>query len=303
VDQALGDLAERPLGPAPFGLGVDAEALDPHRTIQGLPHDGTGDGERSGGEAEEIRSGGLHASEKSEKWGNRGSLHGGVLWVRVVGSGVRMDYLFEADLSISSFIALVRFPAPWKNGEYLMATPIELAKPDFAHVLGHLEQELKSVRGGRASAALVDMVRVESYGSMMEIKALASISVPDPKTVQIEPWDKNVVKDIEKALIAANLGMMPNVAGTVIRLVMPPMTEQNRKDMVKIISQKGEQARISLRAVREAVREKILKMEEDKQIGEDEKFRLLDQLDEFVKTQNVDIEKMVSEKEEEIMTI
>jgi ribosome recycling factor len=84
---------------------------------------------------------------------------------------------------------------------------------------------------------------------------------------------------------------------------MPPMTEQNRKDMVKIISQKGEQARISLRAVREAVREKILKMEEDKQIGEDEKFRLLDQLDEFVKTQNVDIEKMVSEKEEEIMTI
>ena len=97
------------------------------------------------------------------------------------------------DLSTSGFIVLCPLPPPVEEWEYPMATPIELAKPDFAHVLGHLEQELKGP-WWRASAALVDMVRVESYGSMMEIKALASISVPDPKTVQIEPWDKNVVR-------------------------------------------------------------------------------------------------------------
>ncbi len=159
------------------------------------------------------------------------------------------------------------------------------------------------MRSGRASAAMVEDLKVEAYGSMMEIKGLASISIPDAKTIQLEPWDKNVIKDIEKALIASSLGMMPTVAGTVIRLNMPPMTEQNRKEMVKVLNQKGEHARISLRNVREEVRDEIGKQEEAKQISEDEKFRLFEQLDTVVKDFNAKIESAVKEKEEEIMTI
>jgi ribosome recycling factor len=146
-------------------------------------------------------------------------------------------------------------------------------------------------------------VKVEAYGSMMDIKGLASISVPDAKTIQIEPWDKGVTKDIEKALMAANLGMTPTVAGSIIRLNMPPMTEENRKDQVKMVHQKGEQARISIRSVREQVRETILKQEKDKVIGEDERFRLLDLLDKDVSTFNKKIDDVVKEKEEEVMTI
>jgi ribosome recycling factor len=184
-----------------------------------------------------------------------------------------------------------------------MPNPIELAKPDFENVLVHLEKELHNIRGGRANASLVEHIKVEAYGSMMDIKGLASISIPDAKTIQIEPWDKAVVKDIERALSAANLGMSPSVAGTVIRLNMPQMTEENRRDTVKVVHQKGEHARIGIRNVRESVREAILKSEKDKVISEDERFRLLDLLDKEVGEYNKKIDEAVKEKEEEVMTI
>lgn len=184
-----------------------------------------------------------------------------------------------------------------------MPNPIELAKPDFENVLTHLDKELQSIRSGRANAAIVDHVKVEAYGSMMDMKGLASISIPDAKTIQIEPWDKAVVKDIEKALIAANIGMAPSVAGSVIRLNMPPMNEENRRDQVKVVSQMGEHARIGIRNVREGVRETILKNEKDKIISEDERFRLLDILDKEVGEYNKKIDGIIKEKEEEVMTI
>lgn len=184
-----------------------------------------------------------------------------------------------------------------------MANPIESAKPEFQKVIAHLEKELHNIRSGRANAAIVEDVKVEAYGSTMELKGLASISAPDAKTIQIEPWDKTVVKDIEKALIAANLGMAPNVAGTVIRLTMPPMTEEKRKETVKVVNQKGEQARIGIRGVREDVRESVLAMEKEKAIGEDERFRLLEELDKVVADYNKAIDATIKEKEEEVMTV
>ncbi|MFZ2804702.1 MAG: ribosome recycling factor [Patescibacteria group bacterium] len=184
-----------------------------------------------------------------------------------------------------------------------MPNPIEIAKPEFENVLNHLEKELHNIRSGRANAAIVEEIKVEAYGSFMELKGLASISSPDAKTIQIEPWDKTVTKEIEKALIAANLGMAPNVAGTVIRLVMPPMTEENRRDTVKVVHQKGEQAHISIRGVRESVRDAVLKQEKDKQIGEDERFRLLEDLDKVVAEYNNKIDAVADEKEEEVMTV
>lgn len=180
---------------------------------------------------------------------------------------------------------------------------LEAAKPEFQKVIDHLEKELKNIRTGRANASLVDDVKVEAYGSMMELKGVAAISVPDAKTIQIEPWDKGVVKDVERALIAANLGLNPNVAGSVIRLIMPPTTEESRKETVKIVSQKGEQARVSIRAVRETVREAITADEADKKISEDEKFRDQEHLDKIAKEWNEKIEKIVKDKEEEVMTV
>ncbi len=184
-----------------------------------------------------------------------------------------------------------------------MANYIENAKPDFAKAVERLDHELKNIRSGRANAALVEEVKVEAYGSTMELKGVAAISIPDAKTIQIEPWDKNLVKDVEKALIAANLGLNPNVAGTVIRLNMPQMNEETRKDTVKAVHQKGEQAKISLRNVREQVRETILKDEKAHLVSEDERFRQLEQLDKAVKEYNEKVDKLIAEKEEEVMTI
>jgi ribosome recycling factor len=184
-----------------------------------------------------------------------------------------------------------------------MANHVDDAKPQFAQVIEHLEKELHNLRSGRANASMVEDLPVEVYGSMMELKGVASISVPDAKTIQIEPWDKNNVKDIEKAIQASSLGLNPNVSGTTIRLVMPPMTEENRKALVKVLGQKAEQARISLRNVREEVREQISSDEKEKMIGEDEKFRMFEQLDKVVADYNAQVERISNEKEEEIMTI
>lgn len=159
------------------------------------------------------------------------------------------------------------------------------------------------MRTGRASAALVEGIRFEAYGSSADLKSNASVTIPDNKTIQIEPWDKSLVKDIEKALIDANLGMMPNVAGTVIRLVMPPMNEENRKNMVKLVNQRAEQAKIAIRNIRETVKTAIQNNEKAKTISEDEKRRQLEALDKAVAEWNAKLETIAEEKEKEIMTV
>ena len=184
-----------------------------------------------------------------------------------------------------------------------MPNPIEQHQPDLISAVEHFEQDLKGLRTGRANAGMVELVPVEAYGSMMELKGVASISIPDAKTIQIEPWDKGLVKDIEKALVIADLGMQPSVAGSTIRLSMPPMTEENRKRLVKQANEMAEQARISVRNIREKIRDAIQQQEKDKAIGEDEKFRLQEELDKQVKEWNIKIEDITKKKEEEVMTI
>lgn len=180
---------------------------------------------------------------------------------------------------------------------------IDEQKAEFQAVVDHFQKELAGLRTGRASAALVENIRVEAYGQSMDLKSMANISTPDAKTVQIEPWDKSVVKDIEKALVDASLGMQPNVAGTTIRLAMPPMTEENRKNMVKVLGQKEEQAKIGIRNLREKIKTAIQADEKAKTIAEDEKRRLLEQLDKVVAEWNGKIESITADKEKEIMTV
>lgn len=184
-----------------------------------------------------------------------------------------------------------------------MPNHIDAAKADFQGVLDHYQKELTSIRTGRASVAMIEHVRVEAYGSLTDLKSVASMTTPDAKTIQIEPWDKTMVKGIEKALVDANLGMMPNVAGTVIRLVVPPMTEEGRKNMVKMLNQKAEAARIGVRNVREKVKTAIVADEKAKTMSEDEKRGALEQLDKVVADWNGRIDAITKEKEAEVMTV
>lgn len=184
-----------------------------------------------------------------------------------------------------------------------MPTIIDQHASAFEHALIHFENELLGLRTGRAHSGLVEDVKVEAYGSQMDLKGVASISVPDAKTIQIEPWDKGLVSVVEKALIIANLGIQPVTSGATIRLILPPMTEENRKNIVKQVHEKAEEAHVVIRSIREEIRDEIQQAEKDKKMGEDEKFRLQEQLEKIVKDWNDKIEQLADKKEKEIMTI
>lgn len=159
------------------------------------------------------------------------------------------------------------------------------------------------MRTGRANAAILDGVMVEAYGSHLPLKGAASITVPDPKTIMAEPWDKNLLKEVEKAILTANLGISPVNDGKAVRLNMPPMTEEFRKELLKVVNQELERARISLRQLRDRIRDKIFGEEKAKLIGEDQRFALQEKLEKMVKEQNDFLKNLAGEKEKEIMTI
>lgn len=176
---------------------------------------------------------------------------------------------------------------------------IDEAKPQFEKVLEHLAAELNTIRTGRATPALLETISVESYGSMQPVKAVASISTPDARTLAIEPWDPSMVKPIESAIMKSDIGITPNVDGKTIRLIMPAMTDETRQRMVKVMKEKLEDAKIAIRRVREETKKKIEKQEG----GEDEKRDLQKKLDDTVKAYNEKVEEMGKKKEAEITTI
>lgn len=176
---------------------------------------------------------------------------------------------------------------------------IDDAKPQFEKAIEHLRLELAGLRTGRATPALVENIQVEAYGATQPIKALASISTPDARTVQIEPWDAGVVKPMETAIQKAELGINPNVDGKIIRLVMPMMTEESRQQIVKLLKERLEEAKIAVRQIREDVKKKIEKAE----LPEDDQRGQLKKLDERTKELTDQIEEMGKNKEVEITTI
>ena len=184
-----------------------------------------------------------------------------------------------------------------------MSVMLTQYKPEFEAVIEHMRGELVQMRTGRATPAIVEDLMVEAYGAPMTIKGTASVNVADAKTLVIEPWDKGLLKAIEKAIQESNIGINPVVDGKVVRLVMPPMTEESRKQLVKVMKEKLEQARVSLRGVREKAREEVVGMEKEKEIGEDEKFRLLEELEKMVKDSNEKVKEIGEKKEEEINVV
>jgi ribosome recycling factor len=176
---------------------------------------------------------------------------------------------------------------------------VQNKKADFQAAVDHLQAELGSLRTGRASPQLVENVRVEAYGSTMDLKSTSSINVQDAKTLVIDPWDKSLLQAIEKAIRDADMGVNPAVDGQIIRIVLPQMTEETRKKLVKIMREKAEEAKIALRGTREDARETVKKQE----LGEDEKFKILDEIDKTTKEFTELVERIAEKKEEEIMTV
>ena len=174
------------------------------------------------------------------------------------------------------------------------------AKTNFEKAIEHLQHELATMRTGRATPAIAEDIQVEAYGTMQPVKSLASLSTPDPRTVQIEPWDGTVVKAIETAIMKSDIGIMPTVDGKIIRLHMPMMTEETRTQMVKRMKEKLEDARVSVRKVREEFKKKI---ETQEGVGEDTIEREVDALEKSVKESTSKIEEIGQKKEEEIMTV
>ncbi len=171
----------------------------------------------------------------------------------------------------------------------------------FADVLEHARQEASQLRTGRASPALVEGLVIEAYGTKTPLKGLASISCPEPKTITIQPWDRTIVKDIERVLGAH--GMTARIAGDVITVTLPLFTEQDRRGIVKILNGKMEEMWVRLRKTREEIRDRIMKESKDGTLTEDDKYRLLKELDEEVRRVQNDIAELETKKTAEIMTI
>ncbi|MFA6466429.1 MAG: ribosome recycling factor [Patescibacteria group bacterium] len=180
---------------------------------------------------------------------------------------------------------------------------IENHLSQFEKTISFFQEDISSLRTGRISPALVENILVESYGTSSELLQLASITTPEPQSIIIKPWDRSILANIEKALNKADLNVNPIVDGDLVRLNFPSLTEESRKELVKILHRKAEESRVTLKNNREKVKETIISMEKTKQISEDEKFNALKDLDELIKQYNEKIKQISDNKEKEIMTI
>ncbi len=166
-----------------------------------------------------------------------------------------------------------------------------------------LNAEFAKVRTGRASSALLDHVRVDYYGAEMPISQAATVVVEDSRTISITPWEKNMVGAIEKAIMKSDLGLTPNTAGTVIRIVMPPLTEERRRDLVKVIKTEAEQAKVAVRNVRRDANQSIKDLVKEKMIGTDEEKRGEVEIQKITDQWVAKIDELVVAKEKEMLSL
>jgi len=162
-------------------------------------------------------------------------------------------------------------------------------------------REFSEVRTGRAHPGLVEGLHVNYYDTPTLLKQLASISVPDVHMILIQPWDKTAIPEIEKAILKSNLGIAPSTTGTLIRLAVPPLSKERREELVKLVHKMAEEGRVSLRTIRRDTKESLEKLEKDKIIPEDDKFRSIDELQKLIDKYTARIEEILKNKEKEIL--
>ncbi len=180
---------------------------------------------------------------------------------------------------------------------------LEAKQNDFTNALDFFKKEIATLRTGRANPAVLDNVSVEAYGVMNPLNAVANIAVNDARSILIAPWDKGVIKSIEKAIVEANLGLGVVNEGDKLRLTVPPLTEENRKELVKKLNEKMEKTRIILRQARENIKSHIEKAYDEKEISEDDKFRFIKELDELSAKRNEELKDLRDRKEKDVMEI
>jgi ribosome recycling factor len=166
-----------------------------------------------------------------------------------------------------------------------------------------MERDFQGIRTGRASTALVERLHVDYYGTQTPLNQLAGISVPESHQIVIQPWDRSVLGAIEKAIQKSDLGLVPNVDGTVVRLNIPPLTEERRRDLVKSVHKRMEEARVEVRNLRRDAADDLKKEERDGSVGADEAHRQLDQLQKTTDRWIGEVDRLGEAKEQEVMEV
>jgi len=178
---------------------------------------------------------------------------------------------------------------------------IEKVKPEMDKVIAFLERELSKVRTGRSSVSLVEDIVVDCFGQKFPLKQLASISSPEPKQIIIQPWDKSYIEGIEKAISNSSLGTSPVVDKDIIRIFLPPLSDEYRRTLVRVLSEKQEEARKTIRHWRGEAWEQVQNETKTGEIREDDKFRAKDELQKVVDEYNKKVEEIGEKKEKEIL--
>ncbi len=166
-----------------------------------------------------------------------------------------------------------------------------------------LETDFTKIRTGRAHTSLLDHITVEYYGSPVPLSQVAKISVEDSRTLTVTPWEKDMVKAVDKAIMGSDLGLNPSSAGTVIRIPMPPMTEERRRDLVKVVRAEAEGGRVAIRNIRRDANSDLKSLEKEKDISEDELRRSEDSVQKLTDQFVAEIEKVLEKKEKELMEV
>ena len=184
---------------------------------------------------------------------------------------------------------------------------IESALKDAGHkmdkALEHLHEDLAGIRTGRATPAVLSRVIVDYYGTAVPLNQLASFSVPEPRTLVIQPFDRNAIAAMEKALQSSDIGITPSNDGQIIRLAFPPLTEERRKELIKVVKERGEEARVAVRNVRRHHKEELEKLEHDHTISEDDLKRAEKELQHLTDTHVAEVDEAIDHKEKELMEV
>lgn len=169
--------------------------------------------------------------------------------------------------------------------------------------LTNLEGEYMTIRAGRANPRILDRIQIDYYGTPTSLQGVANISVPEARMIQIQPWDASLIKDIEKAILSSDLGITPANDGKVIRLVFPELTEDRRKELVKDVKKKGEEAKVAMRNIRRDANDVVKKEAKSNEISEDEQKQLEDKIQKLTDTYVAKVDKAIEGKSAEVMTV
>ena len=180
---------------------------------------------------------------------------------------------------------------------------VELAKEKMGKTISVLKQELSGLRAGRANAQVLDRITADYYGTPTPINQMGNISAPEPRLLVIAPYDPSALKEIEKALQKSDLGINPSNDGKVIRLVFPELTEERRRDLVKVVKKKGEEAKVAIRSIRRDANETIKKQKKNGEITEDDQKIMEEDAQKATDASIKDIDKIIADKEKEIMEV